>query len=92
MRASTRSLSQNSGTRTIRGPGSHILRPSLAVRKRGIAMIVPIVNKIKGQDQTIGTARILPDGGDVEFYLKPGFSLSAEVTKQLTKQLKRLVK
>lgn len=55
-------------------------------------MIVPIVNTIKGQDQTIGTARILPDGEDVEFYLKPGFSLSEAVTKQLTKQLKKLAR
>lgn len=55
-------------------------------------MIVPIVNKIHGEDQTIGTARVLPDGGDVEFYLKPGFVLSSEVMKQLTRQLKKLVK
>lgn len=55
-------------------------------------MIVPIVNKIHGEDQTIGTARVLPDGEDVEFYLQPGYSLSSEVMKQLTKHLKKLVK
>lgn len=55
-------------------------------------MIIPIVKSIKGQDQTIGTARVLADSDDVEFYLKPGFSLSEEVTEQLTKQLKRLAK
>lgn len=55
-------------------------------------MIVPIVNRIKGQNQTIGTARVLPDSDDVEFYLKPGFALSEAVMRQLTKQLKKLVK
>ena len=55
-------------------------------------MIIPIINKIKGEDQTIGTARVLPDIDEVEFYLKPGFSLSEAVKKQLTKQLKNLVK
>jgi hypothetical protein len=52
-------------------------------------VIIPIVKSIKGVDQTIGTARV-PDGGDVEFYLQPGFSLSDAVVKQLTKQLKKL--
>lgn len=55
-------------------------------------MIVPIVNKAKGQDKTIGTARVLPNGEDVEFYLQPGFSLTSEVMQQLTKQLKKLAK
>lgn len=55
-------------------------------------MIVPIVNKVKGQDKTIGTARVMPGGEDVEFYLQPGFSLTSEVMQQLTKQLKKLAK
>jgi len=55
-------------------------------------MIIPIVNKIKGQDQTIGTARVLPDGEGVEFYLKPGFSLSDLVKKELAVKLKKLAK
>lgn len=55
-------------------------------------MIVPIVNKVNGKNQTIGTSRVLPDGEDVEFYLKPGFSLTEAVAKQLTKQLKKLAR
>lgn len=55
-------------------------------------MIVPIVKSVKGQDQMIGTARVLPDGEGVEFYFKPGFSLSEAATKQLKKQLKKLTK
>lgn len=37
-------------------------------------MIIPIVKSIKGQDQTIGTASVTPDGDDVwvEFFLNPG--------------------
>lgn len=57
-------------------------------------MIVPIVNKIKGEDQTIGTASVQPDGDDysVEFYLKPGYSLAEQVANEMTKQLKRLAR
>lgn len=55
-------------------------------------MIIPIVRNVKGEKRTIGTARVLPDSGEVEFYLQPGFSLSEAVAKQLTKQLKKLVR
>lgn len=55
-------------------------------------MIIPIVKSVKGEDQTIGTARVLPEGDDVEFYLQPGFSLSESVIRQLSKQLKKLAK
>lgn len=57
-------------------------------------MILPIVNNIKGEDKTVGTARVVPDGDDisVEFYLQPGFSLSDAVANQLTKQLKKLAR
>lgn len=55
-------------------------------------MIVPIVKTVKGQDETIGTALVEPDCDEVVFYLKPGFSMSEAVAKQLTKQLKKLVK
>jgi len=52
------------------------------------------VNNIKGEDKTVGTARVVPDGDDisVEFYLQPGFSLSDAVANQLTKQLKKLAR
>lgn len=54
-------------------------------------MIVPIVKSTKGEDQTIGTARVLPEG-DVEFYLKPGFSMAQAVMAEMTKQLKKLAR
>lgn len=57
-------------------------------------MIIPIVKSIKGQDQTIGTASVTPDGDDVwvEFFLNPGYALSESVKKQLTQELKKLAK
>lgn len=57
-------------------------------------MIIPIVNKIKGKDQTIGTAWVMPDGDNtlVELYLRPGFSMPEAVLAEMTKQLKKLVR
>lgn len=55
-------------------------------------MIVPIIKKINGEDQTIGTARILNGSDEVEFYLQPGFILGDAVKKQLVKQLKKLAR
>lgn len=54
-------------------------------------MIIPIVKSIKGEDQTIGTASVTPDG-EVEFYLKSGYSMTEAVKKQLTEQLKKLAR
>jgi len=57
-------------------------------------MIIPIVRKIEGEDQTIGTASVTSDDNDVwvEFFLNPGFQLSDAVKKQLTRDLKKLAK
>jgi hypothetical protein len=55
-------------------------------------VIIPIVKTIKGEDQTIGTARVIPRSKEVEFYLKPGFSLTEDVLRQLTNQLKKLAR
>lgn len=57
-------------------------------------MIIPIVKSINGEDQTIGTAAVMPDGDDVsvEFYLKPGFSMAEAVLGEMTKQLKKLAR
>ncbi len=55
-------------------------------------MIVPIIQKIDGEDQTIGAARVLPNGEDVEFYLKSEFSISSAVKTEMAKQLKKLAR
>lgn len=55
-------------------------------------MIVPIINKVNGEDQTIGMARVLLDEEDVEYYMKPGFSMAEAVIAEMTRQLKKLAK
>jgi hypothetical protein len=55
-------------------------------------MIIPIVKSIKGVDQTIGTARVVPESDEVEFYLKPGYSMTESVKKEMAKQLKKLAR
>lgn len=54
-------------------------------------MIVPIVNTVKGQDETIGTARVLPDG-KVEYYINPKFSISDMLKKELAAKLRKMAK
>jgi hypothetical protein len=54
--------------------------------------MVPIINRVNGEDQTVGMARVLPDGEDVEYYLKPGFGMAEAVMREMTKQLKKLAR
>jgi hypothetical protein len=46
-----------------------------------------IVDIFGSDNNKIGTARVL-EGEEVEFYLKPGAVLRADVKKKLAKQLK----
>lgn len=52
-------------------------------------MIVPIAIVKHGEDKTIGTASVTPDG-EVDYYLKPGYSMAQQVMDEMTKQLRRL--
>jgi hypothetical protein len=52
-------------------------------------MIVPITVVKHGEDQTIGTASVSPEG-EVDYYLKPGYSMAQQVMDEMTKQLRRL--
>lgn len=49
-----------------------------------------IVDIFGSKGDKIGTARVL-EGEEVEFYLKPGFSMREDVKKKLAKQLKSMV-
>jgi hypothetical protein len=52
-----------------------------------VSEIVDIFGK---NGDKIGTARVL-EGEEVEFYLKPGFSIRDDVKRKLAKQLKATV-
>jgi hypothetical protein len=54
-------------------------------------VIVPIVVSKSGEDKTVGTASVT-SGGEVNFYLQPGFTLADEVAAELTKQLQKLAR
>lgn len=49
-----------------------------------------IIDIFGNKGDKIGTARVL-EGEEVEFYLKPGFSLREDVKKKLARQLKSVV-
>lgn len=50
-------------------------------------MIIPITK----DGDVVGTARVV-EGSEVEFYLRPGFTLRDDAKVSLVKQLKRLVR